>query len=49
MECGKGELLTLAQFRDHFSTSRKISQAFLEHLDRKGITVRDGEGRKLKK
>ena len=49
MECGKGELLTLAQFRDHFSTSRKIAQAFLEYLDRKGITIRVGEGRKLKK
>jgi len=49
LECGKGELLTLAQFRDHFSTSRKIAQAMLEHLDRKGITIRVGEGRKLKK
>ncbi len=49
VESSKGELLTLAQFRDHFSTSRKISQAFLEHLDRKGVTVREGEGRKLKK
>ncbi|HOW92290.1 MAG TPA: selenocysteine-specific translation elongation factor [Anaerolineaceae bacterium] len=49
LECGKGEILTLAQFRDHFSTSRKIAQAFLEYLDRKGITIRVGEGRKLKK
>ncbi len=47
-ECARGVLLTLSQFRDHFSTNRRISQAFLEHLDRKGITVRDGEGRRLK-
>jgi len=48
-ECGKGVLLTLAQFRDHFSNSRKYSQAFLEHLDREGITIREGDGRKLRK
>ena len=47
-ECGKGLLLTLAQFRDHFATSRKYAQAFLEHLDRAGVTIREGEGRKLK-
>lgn len=47
-ECGKGTILTLAQLRDHFSTSRKYSQAFLEHLDRRGITEREGDGRKLK-
>lgn len=47
-ECEKGSVLTLAELRDRFSTSRKYSQAFLEHLDRKGITVREGDGRKLK-
>ena len=47
-ECKNGILLTLGQFRDHFETSRKVSQAFLEHLDRIGITVRAGEGRRLK-
>ncbi len=47
-ECGNGSLLTLARFRDHFSTSRKYAQAFLEHLDRKGVTIREGDGRKLK-
>lgn len=46
--CGLGVLLTLAEFRDHFSTSRKISQAFLEYLDRKKITEREGEGRRLR-
>jgi len=48
-ECSKGVLLTLAQFRDHFNTNRKVSQAFLEYLDRKGVTQRVGEGRTLKK
>lgn len=48
-ECGKGVLLTLAQFRDHFNTNRKVSQSFLEHLDRNGVTQREGEGRRLKK
>jgi selenocysteine-specific elongation factor len=47
-ESAHGHILTLAQFRDHFSTSRKYSQAFLEHLDSKGITERVGDGRKLK-
>ncbi len=47
-ECGKGVLLTLSHFRDHFSTSRRLSQAFLEYLDRRGITTREAEGRKLK-
>jgi selenocysteine-specific elongation factor len=46
--CSRGELLTLAQFRDHFNTNRKVSQAFLEFLDRKGVTQRVGEGRVLK-
>ena len=47
-QCEKGVLLTLGQFRDHFETSRKVSQALLEHLDRIGLTVRAGEGRRLK-
>ncbi len=46
--CKEGSMLTVAQFRDHFSTSRKYALAFLEHLDQKGITERVGEGRRLK-
>jgi selenocysteine-specific elongation factor len=41
--------LTLAQFRDQFSTSRKYAQAFLEHLDATGLTQREGDLRKLRK
>jgi selenocysteine-specific elongation factor len=46
--CREGTMLSVAQFRDHFSTSRKYALAFLEHLDQKGITERVGEGRRLK-
>jgi selenocysteine-specific elongation factor len=41
--------LTLAQFRDRFQTSRKYAQAFLEYLDAGGVTMRDGDARKLAK
>jgi selenocysteine-specific elongation factor len=40
--------LTAAQFRDQFNTSRKYALAFLEHLDAIGVTVREGDVRKLK-
>lgn len=42
------ELITLAEVRDHFHTTRKYAQALLEHLDSIGITIRDGDARKLK-
>lgn len=41
--------LTVAQFRDQFDTSRKYALAFLEHLDAVGVTMRDGDVRKLAK
>jgi len=41
--------ITLAEVRDLFDTSRKYAQALLEHLDANGITVRDGDFRKLRK
>lgn len=41
--------ITLAETRDLFKTSRKYAQALLEHLDAKGVTVRDGDFRKLRK
>jgi len=41
--------ITLAEVRDIFNTSRKYAQALLEHLDAAGITVRDGDFRKLRK
>jgi selenocysteine-specific elongation factor len=40
--------LTVAEFRDHFKSSRKYALAFLEHLDAVGVTVREGDFRRLK-
>ncbi len=41
--------LTVAQFRDRFNTSRKYALGFLEHLDAIGVTLRDGDYRRLRK
>lgn len=41
--------ITLAEVRDLFKTSRKYAQALLEHLDAGGVTVREGDLRKLKR
>jgi selenocysteine-specific elongation factor len=41
--------ITVAQMRDRFNTSRRYVLAFLEHLDAIGVTVRDGDVRKLRK
>jgi len=41
--------ITLAEVRDLFKTSRKYAQALLEHLDATGITLRDGDFRKLRR
>jgi selenocysteine-specific elongation factor len=43
----KGEI-TIADFRDHFQTSRKYALGLLEHLDAIGVTIRAGDGRKLR-
>jgi selenocysteine-specific elongation factor len=40
--------LTVAEFRDHFHSSRKYALAFLEYLDTTGVTVREGDFRRLK-
>ena len=39
--------VTVAQFRDRFSTSRKYALALLEHLDERKVTRREGEARVL--
>jgi len=41
--------ISLAETRDLFKTSRKYAQALLEHLDTVGITIRDGDFRRLRK
>ena len=45
---GKNGSLTAAEFRDLYNTSRRYALAFLEHLDAIGITVRDGDVRRLR-
>jgi selenocysteine-specific elongation factor len=40
--------VTAAQVRDHFNTSRRYALALLEHLDEIGVTVREGDVRRLK-
>ncbi|NTV36081.1 MAG: hypothetical protein HGA53_03930 [Anaerolineaceae bacterium] len=42
------ETITVAEFRDGINTSRRYALAFLEHLDTVGVTVRDGDVRRLK-
>ena len=41
--------ISLAETRDLFQTSRKYAQALLEHFDAIGVTIRDGDFRRLKK
>ncbi len=43
----KGQV-SLAEVRDLFSTSRKYAQALLEYLDSIGLTIRNGDVRKLR-
>jgi selenocysteine-specific elongation factor len=40
--------VSAAQVRDHFNTSRKYMLGLLEHLDQVGITVREGDLRRLR-
>lgn len=40
--------ITLAEVRDLFGTTRKYAQALLEHLDSAGLTIREGESRRLR-
>jgi selenocysteine-specific elongation factor len=43
------EKITLAEVRDLLGTSRKYAQALLEYLDATGLTIRDGDFRRLKR
>jgi selenocysteine-specific elongation factor len=44
----KKNMITAAEVRDHFNTSRRYVLALLEFLDAQGITVREGDNRRLK-
>ncbi len=39
---------TLAQARDYWKTTRRYVQDLLEYLDREGVTIRVGDGRKIR-
>ncbi len=41
--------VTLAEARDLLSTSRRFAQALLEHMDSEGLTLRVGDGRRLRR
>lgn len=41
--------ITAAEVRDFFNTSRRYVLAFLEYLDNQGVTVREGDVRRLKR
>ena len=41
--------MTVADARDLFDSSRKYMLALMEHLDATGVTIRDGDFRKLRK
>ena len=42
-----GGTITVAEVRDKFQTSRKYALALMEHLDAIGLTVREGDERRL--
>jgi selenocysteine-specific elongation factor len=46
-ELAGGGTITVAQVRDRFQTSRKYALALMEHLDSIGVTVREGDVRRL--
>ena len=39
--------ITVAEVRDEFNTTRKYALAMMEHLDSIGVTVREGDSRRL--
>ena len=41
--------ISVAQIRDRFQTSRRYVLALVEHLDTIGVTVREGDVRRLKR
>ncbi len=48
-EIQQKDKITLSEVRDLFNASRKYAQALLEQLDSIGITIRDGDFRKLRR
>ncbi len=46
---GRHDRMTAAQFRDLLGTTRKYAVPLLEWLDARGVTIRDGDFRRLRK
>lgn len=46
---GQHSKISVAEARDLFNTSRKYILAFMEHLDATGVTLREGDYRKLRR
>ena len=47
MLLSKRKTITVAEVRDQFNTTRKYALAMMEHLDSIGVTVREGDSRRL--
>jgi selenocysteine-specific elongation factor len=47
-ELSAGAAMTTGEFRDRCRTSRKYAIPLLEYFDRTGLTIRDGEVRRLR-
>ena len=45
----KNDIITVAEFRELAQTSRKYAVPFLEYCDGKGLTIREGNHRRLRK
>ena len=45
----RNDIITVAEFRELANTSRKYAVPFLEYCDSQGITVREGNHRRLRK
>ena len=48
-ECEHAGTITLARFRDLLGESRRYAQLVLERLDGDGVTLREGDRRRLRR
>ena len=48
-EFGKDKKIILGEFRDYMGISRKVALALLDYFDKKGITIKNGDERVLRK
>lgn len=48
-EFGRDKKIILGEFRDYMGISRKVALALLDYFDKKGITIKNGDERVLRK